>query len=48
MPDKKYATETEMDLESDFTIKISKLNFSYVPDKPILIIYHLLLNKMKK
>jgi ABC-type multidrug transport system fused ATPase/permease subunit len=36
MPNKKYVAETEMDLESDFTIKISKLNFSYLPDKPII------------
>ena len=28
--------ETELDLESDFNIKIANLEFSYVPEKPII------------
>ena len=36
MPNKKNIAETELDLESDFNIKIANLEFSYVPEKPII------------
>lgn len=36
MPNKKNIAETELDIDSDFNIKISNLKFSYVPEKPII------------